>query len=308
MPSIVSLILGIKSSATSRSISLPDLNHSLSRCKPLLGTYVEVILSGNCSEDDLFDLSLEVFDTIQSVEDLLSFHNPESELSQINQSAHLRTVTISTDLQRVLELALELSRLTEGDYDITIAPKLIENNALPQHPGDIWDEQATWKDIQLNGNQLSFKRPLRIDLGGIAKGYAVDQAIEVAQGRATAIINAGGDLRMTDWQGQTVQVRIPGEDSSHTAELPMTHPAVASSASYFIEGDAVIIHPKTGRSIDNEDGRTVFANSCMLADALTKVAFVSPHAAEIIKRLDSSSMIINEHGVITPLSESNASR
>ena len=277
------------------------MSHTLSRCKPILGTYVEVILTSDCSEDDLFDLSLEVFNAIQRVEDLMSFHSPESELTRINQTAHLQAVTISTDLQKVLKLSLQLSQLTDGYYDITIAPQLIKNNALPQHPGDQWHEQANWTDIQLDGDQLSFKRPLRIDLGGIAKGYAVDQAIAAAQGRATAIINAGGDLRMTDWQGQTVQVRIPSNDPSRTVELAMTHCAIASSASYFINGDAVIINPQTSRPMDHSDGRTVLANSCMLADALTKVAFLSPNAAKVIKQLDSSALIIKKNGEITPL-------
>ena len=150
---------------------------SLVRCQPHLGTYVEISVSGDVSEDELISASNSAFLKIKLVQSLMSFHDEESELTRINRYASREPVPISSETKFVLEQALRLSEKTDGLFDITVAPKLVASNALPDHNFEL-SPTGTWRDIIIEDNEVRFTRPVLLDLGGIAKGYAVDQANE----------------------------------------------------------------------------------------------------------------------------------
>ena len=107
-------------------------NH-FKRCKPLLGTYVEVSVLSEKNNNDTFSLTHRTvyFLDIQRIENLMSFHDLDSELSYINREAYKHSCSISKDMEEVLVAALHLSKVTNGIYDISIAPTLVRNGILP---------------------------------------------------------------------------------------------------------------------------------------------------------------------------------
>ena len=251
---------------------------SLARCQPNLGTYVEISVSGDVSEDELISASNAAFLKIDLIQSLMSFHDEESELTRINRYAAREPVPISLETKFVLEQALWLSEKTDGLFDITVAPKLVASKALPNHNFDL-SPTGTWRDIVIIDNEVRFTKPLLLDLGGIAKGYAVDQAINAVDDSINITVNAGGDLRMRPWRGNQVEVRHPRSPHSESIQIQMKNRAVATSATYYSENGAVIVSKEPSASINpNENiSVSVFAKDCLLADALTKVAYLNPH-------------------------------
>jgi|TARA_B110000438_G_C15811086_1_gene649676 thiamine biosynthesis lipoprotein len=250
---------------------------SLTRCQPHLGTYVEVTVSADTSDEKLIDASNAAFSAIEKIDRLMSFHSAESELTMINKTASQQPVQVSSDMNFVIEQALFFSRNTNGVFDITIAPELITNNLLPDHGLD-FSEGGTWKDITLSNSQIQFKQPVLLDLGGIAKGYAVDCAMNAVEETIDITVNAGGDLRMRPWRDKHVSMRHPKSPRSVFVDTVMKNCASATSASYDSNIDSIIIsrdsQPNPMKL--NNKSVTVFAENCLTADALTKVAYLNP--------------------------------
>lgn len=280
--------------------------NQLSRCKPLLGTYVEIELGADLNDEQLIDISQTAFAAIEQVEALMSFHRPDSELSKINHYAARHACPVSEAMHEVLSMALKLSALSDGVFDISVAPSLVRQGSLPL--ARINEAQhADWTAIDLGCDSVSFKRPLLLDLGGIAKGYAVDCAMATIPEGVAASINAGGDLRLNEWQNQQVSVRLPSNPEQLVA-LPMMAEAMATSANYFTElvgvdakPASVMILPASGEPVVEAYSITVFANRCMLADSLTKWAFLDPACGDKIRDLGALAVMVSSTGEITPL-------
>lgn len=264
--------------------------NELYRCRPQLGTYVEVRVQDVCGKSVLIQRTQVAFDRIQELSDTLSFHRPQSELSMVNQRAHLKPLSISSDLAKVLSLGLKLSKLTQGQYDLTIAPSLVKRGLLPSLTTQP-DETATWEDIVLEGNQVFFRKPLWLDLGGIAKGYAVDCGFELLSDLEAVLVNAGGDLRMNPWKGQEVLVRDPRLKGKGFKPVQMDAAALATSSGYTQPKESPFVNQRTGRPIKISDSFSVFAESCMLADALTKVMILAPEPERILSTFSATSFI-----------------
>ncbi len=250
---------------------------------------------GDCSQDALLEHSLAAFAEIERIERTMSFHDPRSELSRLNREASRRPVRVSREMVEVLSYALRLSRLTDGAFDFTVAAsELIRLGVLPAH-GPAADSLATWRDLRLDGDQVRFEKPLLIDLGGIAKGYAVDRAMSVLPASLEASVNAGGDLRQRPWRGRTVGIRVPGSlHRDSVVELPMCLGAVATSGSYFGEEGSIVVCPKRRRLVADRRSFSVFAPTCMQADALTKVAHLAPGSDPLWRQLNVAVLMVDE--------------
>jgi thiamine biosynthesis lipoprotein len=268
--------------------------NTLQRCKPLLGTFVDVTVSDHVSDKALIALSNQLFDHIEHIQLAMSFHDSNSELNKINQLAHKDALTISADMQSVLHHALSLSHDTEGDYDIAIGAELVSRQVLPNHELRV-NRDANWFNIVLKDNTVFLTTPLLIDLGGIAKGYAVDKAIESVSTDAEVTINAGGDLRMTHWQGQTVAIRVPYSKSGESRSIEMQAAALATSGYYFNDQQYVDLNGNQQQLL-SECSVSVFADSCMIADSLTKVALLHQRANEVIKKHNATLVILDRNG------------
>lgn len=245
------------------------------RCKPLLGTYVEI----SADTDDAID---KAFSTIQLIQDLMGFHNPNSELSQINASAHIEQIEVHEWTFQVLRIAQELCESTNGVFDCGVGGKLVDSGLLPKHfePRDI--PCGSIMDLKLTEpNLVSSKAPLTLDLGGIAKGFAVDKAAEILQecGVASGYVNAGGDLRVFGNISQEIQVRNPTNPRELIRLGTLENGSIASSGLYYCDHSNLnrghIIDPKTMEQIAFTESYTVIAPECIYADALTKVFAIS---------------------------------
>jgi FAD:protein FMN transferase len=261
---------------------------------------VEIHIAADEDDGALLDRSLAAFDEIGRIQRLMSFHDPESELTRINQTAHLGAVEIGYDLWRVLAFAQELYQASGGFFDPAIAPELVRRGLLPDH-GNAAECFSNWSAVLLTETSVEFSAPLQIDLGGIAKGYAVDRALYVIGDDVDVTVNAGGDLAMTRWQGRDVEIRTPGSGGRDTITMPMENRSLATSAAYFLEDQHVILDPRDRRPFAGKQSASVFASSCMVADALTKVALLMPDPAAIVWNFDASGIIIGLEGVVKRL-------
>lgn len=286
--------------------------NTITRCKPLLGTYVEVSITADVANQVLLEMSDAAFAEIEQIQQLMGFHDPDTELSQLNRKAHLKPCHVSPHMVKVIGQALQLSELSEGVFDITIAPELIKQGLLPEANQQV---SGNWENIQLEDDQLYFNQPLLIDLGGIAKGYAVDCALAVCNLEADVVINAGGDLRMSHWQDKQVAIRHPELESGEMISVDMQNTALATSAPYFVEEQkpfgmtagikddmkggmnngqkSSMICPFSRQPVNYQQSVSVFAPSCMLADALTKVAVLERHFEPVLQTFGAEALVVN---------------
>jgi thiamine biosynthesis lipoprotein len=285
------------------------LNH-LDRCKPLLGTFVDVSLTGNNTDNELISISNNIFAEIERIQNLMSFHDPLSELSKLNQKM-LNQVNqphlLSNDLKQVLTLAMKLSQQSSGYYDITVAAKLVLDGELPNHllldETSIKDTLGNSSDVALHGQHLINNAPVCFDLGGIAKGYAVDCAIKKIPENLTFTINAGGDMAISDWKQHTVALKF-GKDKQALKNVIMLDSSVATSGNYYHDTRSHIINPlindKSNQQVAHHfhGSVSVFANSTMLADALTKVIILMKpkKSISLLKYFNAKAIIINRFG------------
>ena len=277
------------------------------RCQPLLGTYVEINLDGG-SEKSLHKEASKAFELIGSIQKMMGFHNAESDVSRLNQCAYIAPLRVHPWTWQVIQKAVRLSDATQGAFDITIAPKLVQWGYLPRHKGGTaLVEAGLWKDVEMLPDcHIKFHRPLQIDLGGIAKGFAVDKAVEflAARGVDRACVNAGGDLRVHGAQNQPLVVRDPSQPQGKHHPAVMLRPAVATSAAYFarkrvgLSRVSPIVHPHNGKPLRSNQSVSVFAHSCMEADALTKAVLLAeqPVWNRVLREHDGVALFLTTKG------------
>ena len=285
--------------------------NKLARCKTLLGTFVEIDLKGHVEDSVLVNLSEEIFDEIQRIHHLLSFHDETSELSQLNQKAlnlavgETLTIELSTDLNQVLSFALELHQFTRGNYDITIAPSLVKSKQLPNHlslnidkPNNLLSFGNSF-NLVCNEGVVTINKPLCIDLGGIAKGYAVDCALSKVPDYIQCCINAGGDLAMSHWQGERVNLKY-AKRSSALRTVKMQNKALATTGNYHRGNKSGIVNPLTGKHVKFKGSMSVFSSQAMISDALTKAMILSSkqQKIKIAKYYNAQGIKINRLGFV----------
>jgi FAD:protein FMN transferase len=251
------------------------------RCKPLLGTFVEISIK----QDDGQAAINNAFLAIQKVHDLMGFHNPQSELSFINQRAHKEAVEIHAWTAQVMKIAKEIHLASDGLFDCGIGHRLVEAGLLPR--------QITFTNHDLGGiddihflapDLIKSRRPVCLDLGGIAKGYAVDMAVRVllSEGISSGSVNAGGDLRVFGDISFPIQVRNPELPEELIEIGSLENGAIATSSLYFAKRDrqqSHIINPLNQNPSEMHSeilgSYSILAKECVYADALTKVLALS---------------------------------
>jgi len=258
------------------------------RAQPWLGTLVEIAAYGE-STAQLQAAVSGAFNRIGDIHRRFSFQSPASELTEINHTAHRGPVDISVELFVVLRCALEIAAASKGLFDPTIAPMLVAGGHLPYHAGQPRAARAgEWEAIELSDRVVRFARPLLLDLSGIAKGYAVDAALQQLreEGLAAAIVNAGGDLACFGEAVEPVHLRHPTQPTKSYHLIDLREGAVATSAGYaeLAAGSnpptvSSLRHPNTGASLCLMESLSVLAARCIHADALTKVVAADPQAA-----------------------------
>lgn len=247
----------------------------MKRCRPLLGTFVEV-------ESDHASAIDAAFTVVEEIHRLMSAHDPASELSQVNRSAHRAPITVSEPTAAVLHRATRWAELSGGAFDIVRAGReAIARGALPLHPGQPRpDPAADWSMLHLSGCEATLDRPACIDLGGIAKGFAVDLAIKAMQraGAARGLVNAGGDLRGFGEEPWSVAV-ADSQTRRPLMMITLDNAALATSAGLPCER-AGLDFGHLPRSSRRWLSVTVRATNACDADALTKIVWAMGDGAE----------------------------
>ncbi|MCH8619578.1 FAD:protein FMN transferase [Undibacterium sp. TS12] len=252
------------------------------RAQPALGTLVEISLSdlGNEASRDAFQ---DAFASIHAIHRLMSFHEAASDIGRYNRASVGAILDIDTRTAKVLGAAQRVTELSDGLFDIRVANCLVALDYLPAPDASL---PAYCRQKQayrlLPGNQLEKLSADWLDVGGIAKGYAVDCAVAALQAHDVqhACVNAGGDLRVLG-EPQAVGIRDPQQPQSMARQWLLGDRAMATSASYFStkhvndETVCALIDGRTGKAIQGGHSYTVLADECIWADALTKVLAAS---------------------------------
>lgn len=256
------------------------MSTAMRRSRPALGTLVEIRAEG-LREADVLRALEAAFAQVSAVHRLMSFHTPDSDLAKLHRAVPGTAVRVDPRTFAVIGIAQDIAAASNGVFDVSVAASLVQLGLLPR-PASPYepDPQANWRDIELlAGERVRFARPLWIDLGGIAKGYAVDRAIDVLRthGATHAAVNAGGDLRLFGARTEPVFLRI---GSGIVPALELADAAIATSARD-IQGDAAArphLHGATRIPVGGDTCVSVIAAHCVIADALTKVVLAADPA------------------------------
>ncbi len=261
------------------------------RARPLLGTRVAIRVRG-LPEPCAHRAIDAAFAETAEIHDRMSFHAAESDVSRLNRQALDRPVAVHPHTLAVLREAQRIAADSCGCFDITVAAQLVEWGMLPRPPCRYRpDALGSWRDIQLlAGGEVRFHRPIWIDLGGIAKGYAVDRAIDRLRrhGVVEACVNAGGDLRVLGPTSERIHLRSGAGRDGRLAVLALQDGSVASSGGGVGDQCARSHGPhvdgRQRRPIGARSFVSVVAEQCVVADALTKVVLAKRERSETLLR------------------------
>ena len=223
----------------------------------------------------------------------MSPHKADSELSRINRDAAAAPVPLSAEMARLLGRAEDFARLSGGAFDITYAAvgQLYDYRARIRPSAEalaLARAAVGWQHLILDrrAGTVRFARPgMRIDLGGFAKGHAVDNAALILHERGIghAMVSAGGDSRVIgDRRGRPwmIGVRDPRRAGEMSAMLPLEDISISTSGDYerYFDADGVrchhVIDPATGQSPCGVHSVTVLAEDGLTTEALSKTVFV----------------------------------
>jgi FAD:protein FMN transferase len=234
-----------------------------------------------------------VMDEMHRIDRTMSPHKADSELSIINRDAADRAVPVSAEMARLIVRAGEFAELSGGAFDITYAAvgQLYDyRQRIRPSEAEIAAARTAvgWKNLILDSKAgtVRFARPgVRIDLGGFAKGHAVDNAVAILRRRgiAHAMVSAGGDSRVIgDRRGRPWQigVRDPRREGKVVAMLPLEDVSISTSGDYerYFDDEGVRFHhlidPSTGKSPSQIQSVTILADDGLTSEALSKIVFV----------------------------------
>ncbi len=273
------------------------------RARPLLGTRVDIRVD-DLGEGEANAAIDRAFAAIADVHRLMSFHEADSDVSRLNRGARAAPVAVDARTSTVIAFAQELAAASGGRFDICAGARLVAWGYLPAPEGPAPDPDATWRDIVLEGNLVRFARPLWIDLGGIAKGYAVDLALEAMALPADVqcVINAGGDLRIAGPRAERIALRAPRLAETAIPAIEIAGGSLASSSG----SEQARVHQgrTVGPHVDGVSGGSagtnrfvcVTAAECMTADALTKVVMAAGVGSEPVLRRYGAAAYMYEAG------------
>ena len=272
------------------------------RMRPYLGTFVEIGVSG-LSPSPAAKAVERAFTCIATVEARMSAHAATSDLGELYRAPANTTVKLHPWTIDVIAAARELHRLSHGVFDITVGNILARRKLLPswRSPREL-SGRGSMADFELlSDGRIRVHRPTHIDLGGIAKGFAVDRAMEVLlESRPSAVwVNAGGDMRTYGNRAHPLLVRDPATPSRILWIGEIQNGAVATSSGYFTSQrgisrrDSPLVDGRSGRMRRLRDSITVIASNCMWADGLTKVlALDSVIGAQLLERFSATAWVL----------------
>jgi FAD:protein FMN transferase len=288
---------------------------SVRRARPLLGTFVEIAVTGRPAAT-LHAAIDAAFGAVATVHRLMSFHEASSDVSRINRHAATTAVAVHPWTYAVLTTAADLFRRSDGLFDVTVAPELQALGVLPRAVDEtpITTRPRTDRAIELlSGHRVGFgELGIRIDLGGIAKGFAVDRAVDALAeaGIPGGLVNAGGDLASFGPDGHRVHLRDPRDPRRVLGAVTVKEAALASTGGRFdpfvgIRAQrSAVVDPRCVAGAPPVVGVTVRAPSCTIADALTKVVMIGGESSlAVLDHYGASAICSLPDGALTMTSD-----
>jgi thiamine biosynthesis lipoprotein len=237
------------------------------------------------------------FERISALDSCMSDYRPTSELMQLCSQAGGPPRKVSSELFFVLEQADKVSRLSDGAFDVTVGPlsrlwRRVRRSQEPPTPEELTQARARvgYRLVKLDkGNQTVqlLKPHMQLDLGGIAKGYAADEALAVLQrhGLTRALVAMGGDIAVSDappdapgWNIGIAPLEAGHEKPKRTLVLKNAAVSTSGDAEQYVEIGGKryshIVDPRTGLGLVGRQSVTVTARRGVTADSWTKVVSV----------------------------------
>jgi FAD:protein FMN transferase len=263
-----------------------------------LGTFVTITIVHPDANEGRNALGA-AFDEIHRIHHLMNAHQQNSEVGALNREGYYEDA--SDDTRHVIQKADSFSERFEGTFDITILPLLKlwqENVSKDKIPTDAEIserlELVNYRNISIEGRTIGFrKQGMGITLAGVAKGYAVDKAIEALSRSHIehALVNAGGDIRAIGGKGENIPWRIGIRDPRNKTRIitavELYDRAIATSGTYR-RSFSDILNPKVGRPAQGVLSSTVIAKTAMDADMFATCMFIqgAEKGVERIEGLD----------------------
>jgi len=259
------------------------------KTKLYMDTFVEIQVVTKGSTEDAEDKIERAFNAFYKVEQACSRFTSSSE---VMQAAHMvgTPVKISPFLFEPLRFAIEMARLTDGLFDPTVG-KAMEQQGFNRHylTGDLIESPSaasvSYQDIILNEQTrtLTLKKPLVIDLGAVAKGFAIDLASHELEEFQGFVVNAGGDLYAggLDEHGQPWKIGIqhPYQKEQVIDTIEISNQAICTSGSYERRNPAKsdlhhLMNPITNQTPNEWVSASIIAPFAMMADAFSTASFL----------------------------------
>ena len=264
----------------------------LGDARPLMGTEVSVYLWHDDAATGQ-EMIEAVFEEAVRIDELMSTYKDNSRISELNRSAANEAIYAGTELAGLIERALDISVLTRGAFDITY-------DSVGQHYDFRERQRPDAETVAREKQRIDYRLVevdrvastvrflqdgVRINLGGIAKGYVVERGVDILRrnGIENAIVTAGGDSRLLgDRRGRPfmIGIRDPRRDDEVAIQVPLEEEAISTSGDYerFFDEDGIryhhIIQPSTGEPAGGVHSATVFGPDAVMTDALSTSVFV----------------------------------
>jgi thiamine biosynthesis lipoprotein len=294
---------------------------TLKRTQMHMGTLVSITAVGRTHEEANDAISAG-FQEIHRLEQLLSTWIPSSDLSNVNAAAGAGAVKVSVETMAVVRKSLQVAEMTEGAFNIAIGPAVDAWNisAEPRLPTS--EELAALKPLV----ELQYihtdawdrtiylqKAGMRIDVGGIGKGYAADQAVDVMKkaGAVAGVVALAGDIktfgRLPDGAAFPVGIRHPRKEGEILAQIDLRDEAISTAGDYerFFDKDGIryhhILDPRTLQPARGCQSVSVIAKEGVLADGLDTGIFVlgAQRGMELVEQLqDVEAIIVDAEGQV----------
>ena len=293
------------------TIEKREMVHVIKDVQNALGTFVTITIV-HPNVDEGISALRAAFDEIYRIHDLMSVHKQSSEVGILNRKGYYEGV--SDDTKYVIEKANYFSELSNGTFDITVLPilRLWEENARTSKvptDAEISErlELVNYRNVIIEDKKISFRKAgMGITLAGVAKGYAVDKAVEALKQSNIrhALVNAGGDIRVLGGKTESIPwkiaIRDPRNKTRIVTAVDLYDQAIATSGTYQRSFND-IINPKVGRPAQGVLSSTIIAKKAIDADMLATCMFVlgAEKGIELLRRLDGiRALVITSDGSI----------
>ena len=295
---------------------------------PQTQLHLGTVCTINLFDDGTIDLYTALFQRLKEIEQVFSVRIAASTISQVNQAAGIAAVAVPEEVLLVLQQALDIAKKTGGAFDPTIGPLVDlwdiggDNSQVPsQEAIDHARSLVDWRLVEIDSQRGTVylpKQGMALDLGGIAKGYAADELVAIAQeaGIQQALFDLGGNIYAfgtkadgTPWR---VGVKDPAQPGGSPAlALAVQDRSVVTSGMYerFFEQEGIryhhILNPATGYPVWNDiQSVTIVSKSSLLADALSTSVFLlgREKGLALLESEDAEGVIIGEDKLVYPTS------